>query len=102
MGPGTGLCECGRAVETRQHYILECSLYEDERQQLRRGPKSTWAFPGLNDYKLGIYPILSYRRLPRQHLRPLPFDWPDSVLRPTPPPRDQAGDRGAQTHPKGP
>ncbi|KAJ8294782.1 Retrovirus-related Pol polyprotein from type-1 retrotransposable element R1 4 [Rhodotorula toruloides] len=36
MGLGTGLCECGEAVETRQHYILECSLYSDERQQLRR------------------------------------------------------------------
>ncbi|CDR48850.1 RHTO0S21e00144g1_1 [Rhodotorula toruloides] len=35
MGLGTGLCECGEAVETRQHYILECSLYTDERQQLR-------------------------------------------------------------------
>ncbi|KAK4331205.1 hypothetical protein RTBOTA2_006648 [Rhodotorula toruloides] len=36
MGLGTGLCECGEAVETRQHYILECSLYTDKRQQLRR------------------------------------------------------------------
>ncbi|GAA6043227.1 hypothetical protein NBRC10512_007452 [Rhodotorula toruloides] len=36
MGIGAGLCECGEAVETRQHYILECSLYTDERQQLRR------------------------------------------------------------------
>ncbi|GAA6042755.1 hypothetical protein NBRC10512_004273 [Rhodotorula toruloides] len=83
MGLGTGLCECGEVVETRQHFILECSLYTDERQRLQReigssnlkmdkifsprffrpllrGPKSTWAFPGLNDFKLGIYPILSY------------------------------------------
>ncbi|EMS18089.1 hypothetical protein NBRC10512_006975 [Rhodotorula toruloides] len=83
MGLGTGLCECGKAVDTRQHYILECSLYSDKRQQLRReiglsnlkmdkifsprffrpllrGPKSTWVFPGLNDSKLGMYPILSY------------------------------------------
>ncbi|GAA6043834.1 hypothetical protein NBRC10512_000592, partial [Rhodotorula toruloides] len=36
MGLGTGLCECGMAVETRQHYLLECSLYDGERQQLRR------------------------------------------------------------------
>ncbi|GAA6058228.1 hypothetical protein NBRC10513_007925 [Rhodotorula toruloides] len=36
MGLGTGVCECGEGVETRQHYILECSLYSDERQQLRR------------------------------------------------------------------
>jgi hypothetical protein len=36
MGVATGLCECGEAVETRQHYILECALYSDERQQCRR------------------------------------------------------------------
>ncbi|GAA6033306.1 hypothetical protein NBRC10512_005919 [Rhodotorula toruloides] len=35
-GSGTGLCKCGEAVETRQHYILECSLYSDKRQQLQR------------------------------------------------------------------
>ncbi|GAA6045611.1 hypothetical protein NBRC10513_005029 [Rhodotorula toruloides] len=34
MGLGTGLCECGKAVETRQHCIHKCSLYTDERQQL--------------------------------------------------------------------
>ncbi|KAK4330430.1 LOW QUALITY PROTEIN: hypothetical protein RTBOTA2_006077 [Rhodotorula toruloides] len=102
MGLGTGLCECGEVVETRQHYLFDCLLYTEERQQLRReigasnlkmdkifsprffrpllrfilapyrfpqfarrlalvgGPKSTWVFPGLNDSKLGIYPILSY------------------------------------------
>ncbi|GAA6043160.1 hypothetical protein NBRC10512_006550 [Rhodotorula toruloides] len=36
MRLGTGLCQCGEAVETRQHYILKCSLYTDKRQQLRR------------------------------------------------------------------
>jgi hypothetical protein len=36
IGLGTGLCECGEAVETRQHFILECLLYTVERQQLRR------------------------------------------------------------------
>ncbi|BGP03289.1 hypothetical protein NBRC10513v2_007018 [Rhodotorula toruloides] len=36
MGLGTGLCECGEVVETRQHYLFDCLLYTEERQQLRR------------------------------------------------------------------
>jgi hypothetical protein len=30
MGLGTGLCKCGEAVETRQHYFFECLLYTDD------------------------------------------------------------------------
>ncbi|BGP28438.1 hypothetical protein JCM10296v2_000170 [Rhodotorula toruloides] len=39
---------------------LSRSSHSAWRLALVGGPKSTWVFPGLNDFELGIYPILSY------------------------------------------